>query len=94
MSKVSDAGYVDLLIKVYLRNFEHQQGGLMTQFIDKMKPGDKSMKITAIGGDITYHGHGSFKIRCPQTKEMEDKKLTRVGMIAAGSGIAPMYQIL
>ena len=24
---------------------------------------------------------------------MKDKKLTRIGMIAAGSGIAPMYQL-
>mmetsp|Transcript_7225 Transcript_7225/g.10106 ORF Transcript_7225/g.10106 Transcript_7225/m.10106 type:complete len:83 (+) Transcript_7225:157-405(+) len=30
LSKVADTGYVDLLIKVYLRNFEHQQGGIFT----------------------------------------------------------------
>ncbi len=38
MSKVSDQGYIDLLIKVYLRNFQHQ-GGVFTQFIDQMKLG-------------------------------------------------------
>lgn len=30
LSKVTDSGYVDLLIKVYLRNFKHPQGGLFT----------------------------------------------------------------
>ncbi len=30
LSKVTDQGYVDLLIKVYLRNFKHPQGGLFT----------------------------------------------------------------
>lgn len=92
MSKVSDTGYVDLLIKVYLRNFQHQQGGLFTQHIDKMKEGDTSMKITAIGGDILYEG-GLFKVRDLDTKEMKERRIKRIGMIAAGSGIAPMYQL-
>jgi hypothetical protein len=35
LSKVIDNGYVDLLIKVYLRNFKHPTGGLFTQFIDR-----------------------------------------------------------
>ena len=71
MSKVSDTGYVDLLIKVYLRNFQHQQGGLFTQHMDRMQEGDTSMRITAVGGDIAYHGNGKFDIRNPETGEME-----------------------
>jgi nitrate reductase (NAD(P)H) len=58
MSKVADTGYVDLLLKVYLRSFQHQQGGLFTQHIDKMREGDTSMRITAVGGDIQYRGNG------------------------------------
>jgi NAD(P)H-flavin reductase len=53
MSKVFDEGYIDLLIKVYLRSFQHQ-GGLATQFIDSMKPGQGGISITGIGGDIAY----------------------------------------
>ena len=49
------------------------------------------MKITAIGGDIAYHGRGKFLIRDPATKEIKSRSLSRIGMIAAGSGIAPMY---
>lgn len=71
MSKVADQGYVDLLIKVYLRNFQHQTGGVFTQHIDKMREGDTSMKITAIGGDIVYKGEGKFIMRDSETKEMK-----------------------
>jgi hypothetical protein len=64
LSKVVDSGYVDLLIKVYLRNFKHPTGGLFTQFIDRMKEGTR-MRITGIGGDIVYHGNSQFEIRNP-----------------------------
>ena len=61
MSKVIDAGYVDLLIKVYLRNFKHPTGGLFSQYLDQMKEGDV-LKITGIGGDIEYLGYSNFLI--------------------------------
>lgn len=63
LSKVTDTGYVDLLIKVYLRNFEHQQGGVFTQFLDKIKNGNQQMKISAIGGDMHYLGNSKFMVR-------------------------------
>ena len=56
MSKVVDNGYVDLLIKVYLRNFKHPQGGLFSQYLDTMRAGD-SMHITGLGGDLQYDGY-------------------------------------
>ena len=92
MSKVSDTGYVDLLIKVYIRNFQNQAGGFFTQHIDKMKEGDKSMSITAIGGDLAYIGQNDFLTR-NHDGELAAREIKRVGMIAAGSGIAPMYQL-
>ena len=49
------------------------------------------MAITAIGGDIVYKGDSKFELRNPETKAMEQKTIERVGMIAAGSGITPMY---
>ena len=57
-----------------------------------MKEGDKSMSITAVGGDIAYLGKNDFLLRRPDG-ELEARKINRVGMIAAGSGIAPMYQL-
>ena len=90
---MADEGYVDLLIKVYLRNFQHQQGGVFTQFVDKMKVGEDKMHIVGIGGDLLYMGDSKFKIRDKESKELVERKIDRVGMIAAGSGITPMFQV-
>jgi hypothetical protein len=87
-----DCGYVDLLIKVYLRNFKHPQGGLFTQFIDRMVDGTK-MWITGVGGDIVYKGHSQFLLRNKETGLMEPRTFKNIGMIAGGSGIAPMFQV-
>ena len=67
MSKVIDDGYVDLLIKVYLRNFKFPTGGLFSQHLDRMREGG-TLKITGIGGDIEYHGYSNFMIRNRETK--------------------------
>jgi len=40
----------------------------MTQHIDKMREGDTSMRITAIGGDIQYAGQGNFGLRQPESR--------------------------
>jgi ferredoxin-NADP reductase len=90
MSKVADNGYLDLLIKVYLRNMQ-QTGGVFSQYIDRMKEGVDTLKITAIGGDIAYLGNSKFLLRNEETKEMEERTFNKVGMIAAGSGITPMF---
>ena len=41
-----------------------------------------------------YTGNSTFKIRDKETKEMKERKIDRVGMIAAGSGITPMFQLI
>ena len=92
LSKVVDQGYVDLLIKVYLRNFKHPQGGLFTQFIDRMVEGTR-MWVTAVGGDLVYLGHSQFLLRNKETGLMEPRTFKNIGMIAGGSGIAPMFQV-
>ena len=56
-----------------------------------MKVGDNSMRITGIGGDVAYLGGSTFRIREEEGAEMVDKRIKRVGMIAAGSGISPMF---
>ena len=93
LSKVTDTGYVDLLIKVYLRNMEFTKGGVFTQHIDRMQLGDKSMKIIGIGGEIAYLGNSEFNVKA-DGKEEQVKRKKRVGMIAAGSGISPMFQLV
>ena len=49
------------------------------------------MKITAIGGDMHYLGESTFVIRDPASQELFQRQIDRVGMIAAGSGITPMF---
>ena len=71
---------------------EFTKGGLFTQHIDKMKLGDKSMKIIGIGGEIAYLGNSEFSLKVDDKEEVKRKK--RVGMIAAGSGISPMFQLV
>ena len=51
------------------------------------------MSISGIGGDIAYLGDQKFEIRDNITKKMKNCSFKRVGMIAAGSGITPMFQL-
>lgn len=88
MSKVNDSGILDLLIKVYLRNFKFPQGGAFTQFIDTMAEG-QTMRVTGIAGDIYYTGDSMFMVR--KDGVLQPQKITKVGMIAAGSGLTPMF---
>lgn len=89
MSKVSDEGILDLLVRVYLRSMQHPQGGTFTQFIDTLEEG-QMMRVTAVAGDIAYLGGSKFLLR---NKEgiMEERFIRKVGMIAAGSGLTPMF---
>ena len=59
-----------------------------------MRIKDTSLKIIGIGGDLAYMGGSKFQIRDEQTSEMVDRDISRIGMIAAGSGITPMYQLI
>lgn len=90
MSKVTDQGIVDLLIRIYSKNLEFPQGGEFSQFVDNMKDGDL-VDVTAVAGDIYYLGDSQFMVRNPQTNTMEKKKFKKVGMIAAGAGLTPMF---
>ena len=52
------------------------------------------MRIVGIGGDLSYLGESNFRIRDEETEKMVERKFKRVGMIAAGSGISPMFQLI
>ena len=52
------------------------------------------MRVTAIAGDIYYMGDSQFVIRNPETGILEERNIKRVGMIAAGSGLTPMFQLI
>ena len=56
-----------------------------------MKLGNQQMKISAIGGDMHYMGDSKFMVRDKESKLMVERDIDRIGMIAAGSGITPMF---
>ena len=93
MSKVEDQGVLDLLIKVYLKNMKYPQGGSFTQYVDEMQEG-QFLQVTGVAGDIYYTGNSRFMIRNAESGEMEERFIDKVGMIAAGSGITPMFQLI
>ena len=60
----------------------------MTQYIEKLKIGDK-MLMEGPKGRLQYNGHGNFTIL---KKAVEGK--TNIGCIAGGTGITPCYQVI
>jgi NAD(P)H-flavin reductase len=52
------------------------------------------MRITGMGGDIVYKGNSEFLFRDKETQKMMPRRFKNVGMIAGGSGIAPMFQLI
>jgi len=90
-----DAGYFELMIKVYDK-------GLLTQRFNKLKEGDV---IEAKGpeGRITYTGPGTIELERPLKAEQERLgiqsplgvvKFKTLAMIAGGTGITPILQVL
>lgn len=93
MSKVTDQGIVDLLIRVYTKSMQYPKGGEFTQYVDTMKEGD-FLDVNAVAGNIYYLGDSQFMIRNRETQQLEQKRFSKVGMIAAGAGITPMFQLI
>lgn len=79
-------GYMDILIKLYL-DTKTRKGGKMSKALDALSIGD-GVDFKGPIGKFEYHGRGYCSInRCK-------KKFDRFGMICAGSGITPVYQVL
>ena len=77
-------GYFDLLIKVY----EH---GAMTQRLDKVAI-DDHIECTGPLGRIHYNEPSNLKIT--EGDKVRSLKVSKIGMLAGGTGITPMYQVM
>jgi len=91
------SGYVDFMIKIYRpgkftmadgKEMTWADGGKMGLFLDKLKVGD-SIPLRGPVGTIQYYGGGVFRLSGQPRKEVKE-----VGMLAGGTGITPMLQIL
>ena len=94
-SSDDELGHVDLVIKVYFKNVHPKfpDGGKMTQYLEAMNIGD-SIDFRGPNGLLVYEGRGNFAIRKDKKSDPENKRVKKVSMIAGGSGITPMLQII
>ncbi|XP_033126271.1 NADH-cytochrome b5 reductase 3-like [Anneissia japonica] len=90
-----DKGYMDLVIKVYMKdvNPKFPAGGKMSQYLDSMEIGD-GIDVRGPSGRLIYNGKGNFSIRPDKKSPPETKTATKVGLIAGGTGITPMLQLI
>ncbi|XP_051821302.1 NADH-cytochrome b5 reductase 2 [Antechinus flavipes] len=88
-------GYVDLVVKVYYKNVHPKfpEGGKMSQYLDNMKIGD-TIDFRGPNGLLVYNGSGKLAIRPDKKSEPKMKFAKNLGMIAGGTGITPMLQLI
>ena len=87
VSWLREKGQVDFLIKIYRPNEQFPEGGQMTKYLDTLKVGD-SVEMEGPKGKLTYTGRGNFYIG----KRYVVK--SKIGLIAGGSGITPIYSLI
>ncbi|XP_004699873.1 NADH-cytochrome b5 reductase 1 [Echinops telfairi] len=90
-----DRGYVDLVIKVYLKDVHPKfpEGGKMSQYLDSLRIGDV-VEFRGPSGLLTYAGKGNFHIQPNKKSPPERRGANQLGMIAGGTGITPMLQLI
>lgn len=95
VSSDDDHGFVDLIIKIYFKNVHprYPEGGKMTQYLENMKIGD-TILFRGPNGRLFYNGPGNLGIKQYKTSEPEKKLVHHLGMIAGGTGITPMLQLI
>lgn len=94
-SSDEDLGHMDLVIKVYFKNVHPKfpDGGKMSQYLNDMKIGD-TIDVRGPNGLLVYNEKGSFSIRPDKKTEPNQVQVKRVSMIAGGTGITPMLQLI
>lgn len=90
ISSDANLGYFDVMIKVYFKDVHPKfpAGGAMSQHLNSLKIGD-SVSVKGPIGSVEYVQDGVFTI-----KKAPSIKATKIGMIAGGTGITPMLQVL
>lgn len=95
VSSDDDKGFVDLVVKVYYKNTHpnYPDGGKMSQYLNDLKIGD-SIDFRGPNGLLVYNGNGDFAIRPDKKSGATVRQFKHVGMIAGGTGITPMLQLI
>lgn len=95
VSSDDDLGYMDLVIKVYFRNVHPKfpDGGKLTQYLNDLPLGH-TIDCRGPSGKLIYKGKGVYAIRPDKKSEPATVRAKKINMIAGGSGITPMLQIV
>lgn len=95
VSSDDDQGFVEFVIKVYYKDVHPKfpDGGKMSQHMDAMNIGD-TIDFRGPSGLIVYEGRGKFLVRPEKKAHPVLRKVKKIGMIAGGTGITPMLQII
>lgn len=95
VSSDDDKGFVDLVVKIYFKNVNPKfpEGGKMSQYLESLKLGDV-VDFRGPGGLLEYKGNGQFAVQADKKAEPEVKEATTLGLIAGGTGITPMLQLI
>ncbi|XP_016069450.1 PREDICTED: NADH-cytochrome b5 reductase 2 [Miniopterus natalensis] len=95
VSSDDDQGFVDLIIKIYFKNVHphYPEGGKMSQYLENLKIGE-TVLFRGPTGRLFYHGPGEFSVKANKTSKPEEKWAGQLGMIAGGTGITPMLQLI
>ena len=78
----SERGYFDLLVKLY-------PAGKMSQYLSALPLGSQ-VEVRGPMGMLEYKGRGQIALNKGGWKT---RQVSKIGMIAGGSGLTPMYQI-
>ncbi|KAK7801495.1 hypothetical protein U0070_010539 [Myodes glareolus] len=95
VSSDDDKGFVDLVVKVYFKDTHPKfpAGGKMSQYLENMNIGD-TIEFRGPNGLLVYQGKGKFAIRADKKSNPVVRTVKSVGMIAGGTGITPMLQVI
>uniref|UniRef100_G3Q988 NADH-cytochrome b5 reductase n=1 Tax=Gasterosteus aculeatus aculeatus TaxID=481459 RepID=G3Q988_GASAC len=95
VSSDDDKGFVDLVVKIYFKdvNPKFPEGGKMSQYLESLRIND-TIDFRGPSGLLVYRGKGVFDIQPDKKSPTETKTAKRVGMIAGGTGITPMLQLI
>lgn len=78
-------GYFDLIIKIY-------PNGVMGNYLKNL-PLNNEVEIRGPNGLLEYYGNGKIEYRPISSSKTAKKTISKIGMIAGGSGITPMLQV-
>ena len=88
VSPINKKGSADFIVKIYRKHPDFENKGKFTQYLEnEVNVGDEIVCSGPVGR-CKYLGDGIF-----HTKGPLGHKKTKLGLIAGGSGITPMYSI-